>query len=143
LLKKEVQPRNLDELIQAATKMDNILYESMLERRGAGGGKSFAKANQSKPRHSANYYGPMPIELDKLQKDQKRGQRKDQKKHSSKKPTKDKKDVTYYNYNKKGHYTNEYRQPKKEKKQSVATLNAEETQEIAILSTRPKYNDYA
>jgi hypothetical protein len=45
LLKKEVQPRNLDELIQAVIKIDNILYESILERRGAGGGKLFAKAN--------------------------------------------------------------------------------------------------
>ena len=36
----------------------------MLERRGAGGGKAFTKANQAKPRHSPNYYGPIPIEID-------------------------------------------------------------------------------
>jgi hypothetical protein len=103
-------------MISKAIKIDNRLYESRLERKGQAGRKDFHKANSGAPRKSSNYYGLQPMELDKLQKDQKRGQRKDQKKHLSKKPTKDKKDVTCYNCDKKGHYANKCRQPKKEKK---------------------------
>ena len=77
------------------------------------------------------------MDLDKLQKGLKCGTRKNNRKdrgklNGDKRNLKDKKDITYYNYNRKGHYANECRQPKREK-QTVSTLTVNEPVTIVML----------
>lgn len=128
ILRKDVQPTSLNDMIKTVTKMDNVIYESYLEKKGRGGGRSFGnnKPNQGKSRHSPDYYGPMPMEIDKLQK-------RDGKKGGKRSPPKGK----CSKCGKEGHYANKCRQPKKDNQQrSTATVRKLEVKQICMLSSK-------
>jgi hypothetical protein len=108
ILRKETQPTTLNELIKIAIREDDLIYQESLERKNRAGVKVFHKPNQSKPRHSTNYYGAMPMEIDKLQKKPV----KQQKKGKGGKPSTPVQG-SCYNCGKPGHFANKCRQPKK------------------------------
>lgn len=135
MLLKDTKPESLHDMIRVATQVDSVLYESYLERKGRGFTRTYGKqgnnkSNQGKPRRSENYYGPMPMEVDKLQRrDGKKGD-----KRSS--PSKGK----CYNCGKEGHYANKCRQPKKDNQQrSTATVRKLEVKQICMLARKRTY----
>jgi hypothetical protein len=139
LLKRETQPDSLSSLIDMAIKLDDIIYQSNLEKKGRGGGnRRNHGANQGKARRGQDHYGPQPMELDALQKKPGRGNDKSRKGKTS--PQKGK----CYNCGKEGHYANKCRQPRQrpagnqngghQSTNSFRKLESAETQQFAMMS---------
>ncbi|AEO60856.1 hypothetical protein MYCTH_2129999 [Thermothelomyces thermophilus ATCC 42464] len=102
-LYKYDRPETLDEYIAQAIRIDDRLYIREQQKRGRINGTT-VKANDKKKRAyvSTSYRThPGAIDVDAAQK------------QDQKKTTKDKSNVTCYNYGKKGHYKQECRSPKK------------------------------
>ena len=66
ILRRESQPTMLARMIEIATKTDNRIYDSQLEKKGLGRQRTFAPNSAKK--QNAPYYKLMPMEIDKLQK---------------------------------------------------------------------------
>jgi hypothetical protein len=62
---REKEISTLTELIESAIRVDSILFENKLDRQGK---TPRYQPNHGRPRRSTDYYGPQPMEIDKLQK---------------------------------------------------------------------------
>jgi hypothetical protein len=98
------RPDSLDAYIAIAIKIDNRQYIRKQQRKGRVGPTQAYQANDKRRHHlpSTSYrYHRGPIDVDANQRDIR--------------PHKDKTDVTYYNYGKKGYFKREYRSPRKDR----------------------------
>ncbi|KIV99692.1 uncharacterized protein PV09_08625 [Verruconis gallopava] len=62
---REKEISTLTELIESAIRVNSILFKNKLDRQGK---TPRYQPNHGRPRHSTDYYGPQPMEINKLQK---------------------------------------------------------------------------
>src|SRR5438876_2793365 len=110
-LSREDIPKDMDEIVDKAVKIDNRLQERRIERRGNNSVWVPNRRTQGqRTTYPSNYYGPRPMEIDMAQRQRKRKpvkRARTQTKYS-------KQDSKCYNCGKKGHFKREYRSPPRE-----------------------------
>jgi hypothetical protein len=124
-------PTKLNEYIQLAVQIDEALYSRRQEKKGKG--RSNNQSNQGKKRQEQNgntSWGThaRPMEISNLE----------QGRNKEKKPQRNIRNNSCFNYGKKGHFTRDYRAPKKDEKRKPKEVSTmEDAKEVGIMK-KPK-----